>query len=130
MNLSPRWVAALADAGLDATHLSNVGSASDPDVEIAAFASAEGMVVMTNDLDFGALLSTSGERGPSAVRARSECGPSAVQLRASDLSPEAVGTMVVEALRQMEEEIDAGALVTIEPDRARLRLPPITRNPA
>jgi len=38
--------------------------------------------------------------------------------------------MVVEALRQMEEEIDAGALVTIEPDRARLRLLPITRNPA
>jgi len=38
--------------------------------------------------------------------------------------------MVVEALRKMEKEIDAGALVTIEPDRARLRLLPITRNPA
>lgn len=74
MNLSPRWVAALADAGLDATHLSNVGSASAPDVEIAAFASAEGMVVMTNDLDFGTLLSTSGERGPSAVRVWSSSG--------------------------------------------------------
>jgi len=118
MNLSPKWAATLTDAGFEATHWSDVGPASAPDVEIAAFASAEGMVVMTNDLDFGALLSTSGGRSPSVV-----------QLRASDLSPEVIGNMVVEALRQMEEELGAGALVTIEPDRARVRLLPITRSP-
>ena len=116
MNLSPKWAAVLIGAGFEAAHWSEVGSTSAPDVEIAAFASAKGMVVMTNDLDFGALLSTSGERGPSVV-----------QLRASDLSPEAIGGTVVEALRQMEAELGAGALVTIEPDRSRLRLLPIMR---
>lgn len=116
MNLSPRWVATLVEADFEATHWSDVGLVSAADVEIAAFAAKQGMVVMTNDLDFGALLSRSGERGPSVV-----------QLRAGDLSPEAIGATVLEALRQMEGELDAGALVTIEPDRARLRLLPIMR---
>ena len=117
MNLSPKWVATLVDAGFEATHWADVGSVSALDIEIAAFASAEGRVVMTNDLDFSALLSKSGDRGPSVV-----------QLRAGDLSPEAIGAMVVEALKQMKKELGAGALVTIEPDRARLRLLPITRD--
>lgn len=72
---------------------------------------------MTNDLDFGALLSMSGERSPSVV-----------QLRADDLSPEALGATVVIALCQLREELGSGALVTIESDRARLRLLPIERS--
>ena len=83
MNLSPRWVTVLADAGLEATHWSDVGRVSAPDIEIAAFAVSEGMIVMTNDLDFGALLSMSRERSPSVV-----------QVRAADLSPEAIGAVV------------------------------------
>ena len=117
MNLSPRWVTVLADAGLEATHWSDVGRMSAPDIEIAAFAASEGMIVMTNDLDFGALLSMSGERSPSVV-----------QVRAADLSPEAIGAVVVTALKQLREELDNGALVTIESDRARLRLLPIARS--
>jgi predicted nuclease of predicted toxin-antitoxin system len=38
MNLSPRWVNLLADAGIDATHWSMLGAANALDVEIAAFA--------------------------------------------------------------------------------------------
>ncbi|MGH8801017.1 MAG: DUF5615 family PIN-like protein [Casimicrobiaceae bacterium] len=34
MNLSPRWVAPLVDAGIDALHWSTVGSLDAPDLEV------------------------------------------------------------------------------------------------
>jgi len=116
INLSPKWVATLVDSGFEAVHWSAVGNVSAPDAEIARYAESESMIVMTNDLDFGALLSASGDSGPSVV-----------QIRAGDLSPKAIGALVVGALRQMEQELADGALVTIEPDRARLRMLPILR---
>jgi len=48
-----------------------------------------------------------------------------VQVRAENLSPEAIGVRVVAALRQAETDLDAGALVTVEVERARLRLLPL-----
>ena len=38
MNLSPRWVEVLAEAGIEAVHWSMVGAKSAPDIEIMAFA--------------------------------------------------------------------------------------------
>ena len=79
-----------------------------------AYARATGCVVLTHDLDFGAMLAaTQGEK------------PSVVQIRAEDVSPDAIGTQVITALRQMALELEAGALLTIDPNRARLRLLPL-----
>jgi predicted nuclease of predicted toxin-antitoxin system len=50
MNLSPRWVALLAEAGIDAVHWSTFGVPNAPDVEIMAFAKKHGYVVLTHDL--------------------------------------------------------------------------------
>jgi predicted nuclease of predicted toxin-antitoxin system len=114
MNLSPRWVDFLADSGIEAVHWSNHGLATAPDWEIMAFATANGYVVLTHDLDFGAILAvTHGEK------------PSVVQIRAVDVSLEAVGKQVVGALKQMASELEAGALITIDPVRTRLRLLPL-----
>ncbi len=51
--------------------------------------------------------------------------PSVVQFRASDLRPDSIGRHLIEALRRMEAELEQGALVTIEPERARIRLLPL-----
>jgi predicted nuclease of predicted toxin-antitoxin system len=48
-----------------------------------------------------------------------------VQLRSEDVSPEAVGQAVVDAVRQTADELDRGALLTVEPSRMRLRLLPL-----
>ncbi len=73
-------------------------------------------VVVTHDLDFSAILAaTSGER------------PSVVQIRSDELSPDIIGPHVVAALRQMRTELEAGALLTIDSDRMRLRLLPVRR---
>ncbi len=104
----------LADAGFEAAHWSTLGANNAPDVEIMAFAKANGYVVLTHDLDFSAILAaTHGDK------------PSVVQNRAEDVSPDAIGRPVVNALRQMVVELEDGALLTVDPGRMRLRLLPL-----
>jgi predicted nuclease of predicted toxin-antitoxin system len=114
MNLSPRWTAVLRDAGFDARHWSDIGTPNAPDVEILAYAKANGCVVVTHDLDFSAILAATGGGGPSVV-----------QIRAQDLTPESIGPQLVAALRQMRGELEAGALVSLDPNHARLRMLPL-----
>jgi len=114
MNLSPRWVNRLVDAGFEAVHWSKLGALDAPDTEIMAFAKDKGYVVLTHDLDFGAILAaTHGEK------------PSVAQIRAEDVSPDTIGRLVINALRQMTTELEEGALLTIDPNRIRLRVLPL-----
>ena len=116
MNLSPRWIGTLAAAQIESVHWSTLGARNAPDTEIMAFAAANDYVVLTHDLDFGAILAaTQGEK------------PSVVQIRAEDVSPDVIGVPVVTALRQMAAELEAGALVTVDPNRTRLRVLPLLR---
>jgi predicted nuclease of predicted toxin-antitoxin system len=114
MNLSPRWIGVLVDAGIEAAHWSTLGASSAPDSEIMAYAKAHDFVVLTHDLDFGAILAaTHGDK------------PSVVQIRADDVSPDVIGTQVLAALRQMASELAEGALLTVDPNRTRLRVLPL-----
>uniref|UniRef100_E6QRX6 DUF5615 domain-containing protein n=1 Tax=mine drainage metagenome TaxID=410659 RepID=E6QRX6_9ZZZZ len=114
MNLSPRWIAVLTDAGIVATHWSTLGANNAPDSEIMAYASTNDYVVLTHDLDFSAILAaTHGEK------------PSVVQIRAEDVSPDVIGNQVILALRQMTSELEEGALLTVDPNRTRLRVLPL-----
>lgn len=114
MNLSPRWVAVLADAGFGAQHWSTLGAITAPDSEIMAYAKAHDCVVLTHDLDFGTILAaTHGDK------------PSVVQIRADSVSPAVIGTHVISALRQMASELEQGALVTVDTHRTRLRVLPL-----
>jgi predicted nuclease of predicted toxin-antitoxin system len=114
MNLSPRWIDLFASEGIEAVHWSRLGAKNAPDSEIMAYASANEYVVLTHDLDFSAILATThGEK------------PSVVQIRAEDISPDVIGRQVIVALRQMAIELDAGALLTIDPNHTRLRVLPL-----
>lgn len=114
MNLSPRWVGMLADAGIEAAHWSTVGAMNAPDSEIMAYASAHDYVVLTQDLDFGAILATTHGQKPSVVQIRSE-----------RVNPNAIGKQVIAALLQMAPELEAGALLTIDPGSTRMRVLPL-----
>jgi predicted nuclease of predicted toxin-antitoxin system len=113
MNLSPRWVEFLGDHGVQATHWSRIGRDDAPDATIMVYAAAHEAIVLTHDLDFGAILAAT--RGAK---------PSVVQIRADDVSPEAIGAAVVRALNQVADDLGRGALLTVEPGRDRLRLLP------
>jgi len=114
MNLSPRWVGVLDEAGIEAAHWSTLGANNAPDAEIMAYASANDYVVLTHDLDFSAILAaTHGEK------------PSVVQIRADDVSPDVIGSQIIAALRQMATELEEGALLTVDPNRTRVRVLPL-----
>lgn len=116
MNMSPRLAAYLRDAGVGAIHWSDIADARSTDQEIAEFASTNGMTVVTHDLDFGALLSRSGLQSPSVV-----------QIRADDLSVDALGAKLVAVLNDLASELQTGALVTLDPVRVRYRVLPLRR---
>lgn len=114
MNLSPAWVSALRAAGWEAVHWRTLGDPRATDAAILQFAREQGWVVFTHDLDFGALL------------AHTQSGqPSVFQVRARDLTPDHLGPLVFKTLRQFAAQLEAGALVTIEEARQRVRLLPL-----
>lgn len=114
MNLSPRWVSKLASEGFEAVHWSSVGNANAMDSDIMRFALQNDFVVLTYDLDFSAILAvTHGEK------------PSVVQLRIDDLSLEGAGARVISTLKQIQPELERGALVSIGSQRTRVRLLPL-----
>jgi predicted nuclease of predicted toxin-antitoxin system len=114
MNLSPRWVQTFSDAGFEAVHWSMIGALNAPDSAIMTYAGQNDYVVITHDLDFGAILAaTQGEK------------PSVVQIRADGVSPATIGPHVILALKQMAVELDRGALLIVDPNRTRLRVLPL-----
>ena len=114
MNLAPRWIKVLTQAGFEADHWSELGPGNAPDAEIMQYAKTHDQVILTHDLDFGAILAvTHGEK------------PSVVQIRAEDVSPDTIGPLIVAALRQMNAELEQGALLIIDPERSRLRILPL-----
>jgi predicted nuclease of predicted toxin-antitoxin system len=115
MNLSPRWVLYLASQSTPVVHWSEIGDSHASDVAIMAFAKQHDYVVLTNDLDFSAILAaTQGDK------------PSVVQIRSEDLRPNTIGEKVRAALLQLRVELDQGALLTIDASRTRVRLLPLS----
>ena len=114
VNLPPAWVAYLEAAGLDAVHWSSIGPLDAPDTDLLAWAVQNDAVLMTCDLDFGAILAASGSAAPSVV-----------QIRARDVMPTAIGQRVVAALGIHGRDLDSGALVSVDLDRARVRILPL-----
>lgn len=116
MNLTPQWVPVLQQAGHDAVHWSDVGDPAAPDHAIMAWAHEHGRCVFTHDLDFGALLA-----------ATHAAGPSVLQVRTQDVLPAALAPAVLSALAQFSDQLQAGALITIDEARVRARILPLRR---
>ena len=57
---------------MEAVHWSQVGDPCAADVQIMQWAAREGFVVLTHDLDFGAMLAATQGRKPSVVQLRSD----------------------------------------------------------
>lgn len=99
MNLSPMWVETLDAAGHQAVHWSKVGNPRAPDTELMAWAKEHGYVVFTHDLDFGALLAVTNAQGPSVI-----------QIRSIDVTPQGASNTVLPALQRFSKELQRGVL--------------------
>jgi predicted nuclease of predicted toxin-antitoxin system len=114
MNLSPGWAGYLTGNGIEAVHWSFIGSPDTLDSEIMTYARTHDFTVLTNDLDFGYILAiTHGKK------------PSVIQMRTGALRHDRIGSIVMSAIRTLAADIDKGALVTIDPRKARVSLLPL-----
>lgn len=114
MNLSPLWIPVLEGEGHECIHWSSVGDPKASDDIILAWEHHNGFVVLTHDLDFGAILAATFASSPSVI-----------QVRAQDVMPSAMGPILLGALREFLGELQAGALIVIEEARARVRILPL-----
>lgn len=112
--LSQEWAEVLADAGHEAVHWKAIGAYDALDQEILEYAADEGLVLLTHDLDFGTILATQGRSSPSVI-----------QIRSQSHLHEDIGTYVLPAIEQFEDDLKEGAVLTIDYERTCIRSLPL-----
>ncbi len=114
MNLSPDWVKTFNPEGFDAIHWSEVGAITAPDKEVMAWAKSNGYILLTHDLDFGAILAVTGANSPSVI-----------QLRFQDIAPEKSKYILLDVLSRFRDKLESGVLISVDEDRSRIRVLPL-----
>ncbi len=104
----------LREAGYQAVHLREQGLQTLPDSAILEKAHQEDHIILTFDLDFGDLLAANNQSLPSVIIFRSQ-----------NPKPIAVALRLLTILIESRKELWAGAIITVEEGRYRLRKLPI-----
>lgn len=114
MNLSPVTVEDLRREGYDVVRVSDLLPVDAPDSEILELARQRDAVVVTQDLDFSALLALSGYDRPSLIT-----------LRLTNTDPYLVSERLKQVLGQVEQRLNEGCAVTVDDANIRIRNLPI-----
>ena len=114
VNLSIEVARWLQGQGYDAVHLDEAGLARLADEDIVAKAAVEGRIVVTRDLDFGAIVTGAGARPVSVVIFRLTSG-----------RPVRVIPRLRQALSEHASALASGAVVVVEEARFRVRRLPL-----
>ena len=113
-NISPRTVSLLKDRGFEIRRVSDFLPAHAEDPHILELARAEGQAVITQDLDYSALLAIGGHTNPSVV-----------SVRLYNNRPERLAAVLEKVLPAIEADLQAGAIVVVEEARIRVRFLPV-----
>ncbi len=74
-------------------------------------------LLFTHDLDFGLILAATDAEGPSVI-----------QIRAQDISPDHAKDLVLNVIDQFTENLLQGALISLDEEKSRVRLLPLRRD--
>ncbi|RJP32959.1 MAG: hypothetical protein C4527_05195 [Candidatus Omnitrophota bacterium] len=111
----PRSAAVLLrNFGIDTFHVGEIGMSSVADMDILIHCRQEMRVIVTLDADFHALLALSGAISPSIIRIRIE-----------GLRAEGLVELLRKVLEECSEELELGAMVTVQINRLRIRRLPL-----
>ncbi len=114
IHIAPRRVRFLRSLGHDVMRVDELLSPIATDEAIVAAATRDGRYILTQDLDFSAVVALSGRTMPSVV-----------SLRLSLSRVERVNAMLQEVLPSVEQELAQGAIATVQDGRVRLRRLPV-----
>lgn len=115
LNIAPRTVAFLCSLGHDVVRVDALLPGTAADSEIVEVARGERRMILTQDLDFSALVALSGKSQPSVV-----------SLRLSSSRVEQVNRRLQEALAIVASDVESGAIVAVEDGGIRVRSLPIS----
>lgn len=104
----------LRQADIDAIHVSEIGYATATDTSILELGRREKRIVVTLDADFHAHLALSGAAYPSVIRIRIE-----------GLRGQALAELLERLVRVWDEELELGAILTVQENRVRMRRLPL-----
>jgi predicted nuclease of predicted toxin-antitoxin system len=111
----PRTAAELLNrAGIDTTHVGEIGYAAAEDDMILQLGRNEGYVIVTLDADFHASLALTGATEPSVIRIRIE-----------GLKAWATAELLKTVLARCIRDLEHGAAVTVQQGRIRVRQLPL-----
>jgi predicted nuclease of predicted toxin-antitoxin system len=114
--VSPAIAAHLRIAGHDAIHVRDCGLGSARDELILERAAIEGRILVSADTDFGDLLAETGAARPSVVLFR----------RTSGKPVEEIGLLSATLRhKDVQDALERGCIVVVEPKKIRIRALPI-----
>ncbi|MDO8142575.1 MAG: DUF5615 family PIN-like protein [Candidatus Brocadiales bacterium] len=114
VHISPLTVQELLKSGYSATRVTDSLPSTSSDIEIIQFANKEKAVIITQDLDFSAIVAQSGLNSPSVI-----------SIRVTDAKPDIITRILLNVLPFIESFIAEGALVSIDESGYRVRKIPV-----
>ena len=114
VHISPQTVAYLRASGYQIKRVTDYLSAKASDQEIVELARREQAVVITQDLDFSALVAQSGFRQPSVI-----------SLRVENAKPTVITGILKTVLPLIEADLVSGAIISVGEMQFRVRRLPI-----
>ena len=115
IHISPLTVNELKKNGYDIIRVTDKLPATSSDAEIIQLAYREQAVIITQDLDFSALIAQSGLNWPSVI-----------SLRVANAKPDKITWILNAVLPQIKTELAEGAIISIDEKEYRIRKLPIT----
>jgi predicted nuclease of predicted toxin-antitoxin system len=97
-------------------HTADIGASTATDADLLEAARQENRIVVTLDADFHALLALAGSSSPSVIRIRIE-----------GLDGGALAALLLATLDECGEDLERGAMVTVQRHRLRVRRLPLLR---
>jgi predicted nuclease of predicted toxin-antitoxin system len=114
MNISPKTVVLLRERGWDIVRVPELLPVGATDEQVLERARVEGRVVVTQDLDFSALLALRGEDRPSLIT-----------LRLATSDPKVVARRLLQVLPEVAGSLQEGSAITVEESSVRIRRLPV-----
>lgn len=114
MGISPETGNYLIELGYEAVHLIDRAMERSSDLEIMDKALSEQGIILTHDLDFGKLLAFSGAKLPSVII-----------FRLRNMRPTSVNKVCNMAISRFVDELEKGAILSVDDKKIRCHLLPI-----
>ncbi len=114
IHISPLTVEDLRKSGYDIIRATDKLPATASDKDIVQLAYKEKAAIITQDLDFSAIIAQSGLNSPSVI-----------SLRVSNARPEVITRLLSTVLPLIETDISEGAIVSIDEKEYRVRKLPV-----